>query len=565
MQLIYNLKQDEQLLIEGFTSRRVVNGPGTVFVSPLISRVQRRKGTLLDNRQYIVITNTLTGEKRIERGPKLVFLGADEAILVALKAVTLKEDQYLRIKNRVSGAARIERGPQLLFLNLDDATDVDEDSDDEPQTATTLKEDQYLHVSNRASGVQRLVRGPQLFFPDVNDTVVRTLRAIPLKKDQYVRILNRETGVMRIERGEQSIYLNPNDETLAPPGADAKKEAPDNVRSAVKIDENTAILLRNNATGQFELVTEKGVFFPTADQDIWEIRKRVSLEDHQVMVIKDQTGRYDIRRGTDAARSFFLAPYEEVVPFIWSSGIHKDNRTLRIEALDLRPKFMWYEFEARTQDNVELTLGITFFWQVMSVESMIRTTDDATGDVCSHARSSIIQGVSQVSLERFLADFNNIVRRVVVESRDIFYEERGVVLNAVEVRSIACKDQKTQDVLMEIIQETTNRLNRLQKQESENEVRLRQIAGETEVEQSKGRLIGLQRENELNRAVATGEAEATRIAAFMTGLGNVISDVDKIAIYNLLRKGEVLHDLSLGSAQLYFTPADVNLSIESKK
>jgi len=368
---------------------------------------------------------------------------------------------------------------------------------------------------------------------------------------------------IRVERGEQSVYLNPNDETLALPAPN--KNLPDNIRNAVKIDENTAALLRNVATGQLELVTEKGVFFPTADQDIIEVRKRVSLEDHQVMVIKDQTGRYNIRRGTDEARSFFLDPYQEVVPFIWSTGIHKDTRTLRLETLDLRPKFMWYEFEARTQDNVELTLGITFFWQVVNVEAMISTTDDATGDICSHARSSIIQAVSQVSLERFLADFNNIVRRVVVESGDIFYTDRGVVLNAVEVRSIACKDQKTQNILMEIIQETTNRLNRLQKQESENEVRLRQIAGETEVEQSKERLIGLQRENERNRAMATGEAEAARVASFLSGLGDIISSTDKIAIYNLLRKGEVLHDLSQGTAQLYFTPADVNLSIESKQ
>ncbi len=29
----------------------------------------------------------------------------------------------------------------------------------------------------------------------------------------------------------------------------------------------------------------------------------------------------------------------------------------------------------------------TAFWQILEMESLVRTTDDPTGDVCSHARS----------------------------------------------------------------------------------------------------------------------------------------------------------------------------------
>jgi hypothetical protein len=552
---IYFLRNDEQLLIESPTTRRVVNGPGTVIINSLLNRVQRRKAKLLDNRHYLLIINRLTGEKRMLRGPTLAFLGADDEIGKEFKALTLREDEYLEVKNRVTGAIRIERGPQLFFLG------VDEEASDTPIRALTLKENEYLHVKNRLTGVQRVERGPQLFFPGVNDDVTAELGAIPLRRDQYMRILNNETGVIRIVRGETSVYLEPNEIALAA----ASHEGRHNIHQAVKIDEKTAVLLRDISTGQIALNTEQGVFFPTPYQEIVEVRTRIALEDSQIIVIKDRTGKYRIRRGTDPERSFFLAPYEEIVPFLWSTGIHKDKRALKLDALDLRPKFMWYEFEARTQDNVELTLGITFFWQIVNVEGMLATTDDVTGDICSHARSSIIQAVSQVTLERFLADFNNIVRRVVVESRDPFYTERGVTLNAVEVRSIACKDPKTQDILNEIIQETTNRLNRLQKQESENEVRLRQMAGDTEVEQARARLLELQRENELNQATATGDAEARRLAAYLNGLGDMISIENKIAIFNLLRKGEVLDTISRGSAHVYFTPADVNLSIESRE
>lgn len=503
----YFLKDNEQVLIESLTGRRVINGPGVNFISP-INRVTRRKGLLLTATQYVVVENQLTGEKRIERGPKLYFLGAQEQARGLETARTLGENEYLLIRDEITGEERIEQGPTI-------------------------------------------------YFPSVNDVVVSQLTAITLKKGQYVRILNRKTGAIRVEQGEARVILSPNEEVTGRSGSH------DGIQTAINIDELTAVLIRDLNTGQLSLVTEKGRFVPQPHQEIVSPRKRIVLEDHQAMVIKTQTGRYVIRLGTDAERSFFLDPYAEVVSFAWSAGIHKDSRSLGIEALDLRPKFMWYEFEARTQDNVELVLGITFFWQITDVEAMIRSTDDTTGDICSHARSRIIQAVSQVTLEQVLAQFNVIVGAAVLDEDDPFYRERGSVLHAVEVRAIQCKDEGTQEILNEIIQETTNRLNRLQKQTGENEVRLRQMEGEIEAQQARQRLIELQRANEVNLAAAQGEAESARVAAYLRGIGDSLSDEAKIALFNLLRKGEILHDLSQGSANLYFTPNDVNLSIES--
>jgi regulator of protease activity HflC (stomatin/prohibitin superfamily) len=283
-----------------------------------------------------------------------------------------------------------------------------------------------------------------------------------------------------------------------------------------------------------------------------------------MVVVKDKFGKYTVRRGSDEERAFFLAPYAEMVTFHWSTGIHKDQRALQISRIDLRPKFMWYEFEARTQDNVELVLGITFFWRIVDVEAMVSVTDDTPGDICSHARSAIIQSVSQVTLEQFLAAFNQVVHAAVVEAKDAFYAERGVELNAVEVRSIECKDPDTQSVLQEIIRETTDRINRLQKQESENEVKLRQIQGEIEAEEMTGQLLETRRENVQTAARMEGEGEAVRVQAFFEGLDSGLSPADKVALFNTLRKQEAIEALSAGTAQLYFTPADIDLSIETR-
>src|SRR5262249_51590051 len=158
-------------------------------------------------------------------------------------------------------------------------------------------------------------------------------------------------------------------------------EMVDDVKEGVNIDDKTAVLVRDIVSGQLELITTPQVFVPAPHQIIAQVRQKIRLASHEVVVIKDKSGKYVFRCGTDPEPAFFLDPYSELVEFTWSSGLHKDSRSLKITYFDLRPKFMWYEFEVRTQDNVELILGITFFWEVFDIEAMLRKTDDTPGDV----------------------------------------------------------------------------------------------------------------------------------------------------------------------------------------
>lgn len=169
-----------------------------------------------------------------------------------------------------------------------------------------------------------------------------------------------------------------------------------------------------------------------------------------------------------------------------------------------------------------------------------------------------------MTLEQFLAEFNGIVRQAVLGNEDNFYGERGLQIHGVEVRSIACKDPNTQQILLEIIQETTNRLNMLQKQEGENEVKLKQMQGEIQAEALKGELLELRRQHAEAEALTAGEAEAIKVKAFFEGLGDNLDPADKFAIFNTLRKQDALEAVSAGNAQLYFTPDRVDLTIEAK-
>lgn len=456
---IHFLKDDEQLLIETPTARRVANGPGAVLTPPLAT-ARRRKALVLGPTEYVRLRDTTTGEARNIAGPARCFLGPSEEL-------------------------------------------------------------------EERRGV------------------------IPLKRNQYMRLIDRRSGAIRVERGEQSVLVAPTEEVL---------EAP---REGVNIDALTAALVRDTRGGGLELITAPQVFVPEPHQELVEVRRRIMLENHEAVVVKGRDGAFTIHRGSDAGRSFFLEPYCELVQFRWSSGIHKERRELKLTHLDLRPKFMWYEFEVRTQDNVELQIGLTFFWQIVDVAQMVRTTDDAPGDICSHARSDIIQAVSQVALERFLAAFNEVIGAAVLGDADPFYAERGAALHAVEVRAVTCKDPTTQRILQEIIQETTNRLNRLQHQESENEVRVRQIEGEIGAEELRGRLMEVRRAVEEAAARIAGGAEGERVRAFLAGLGAELPEAEKLAIFQTLRKQEALIALSAGKASLFFTPEDVDLRINA--
>merc|ERR1711881_581782 len=115
------------------------------------------------------------------------------------------------------------------------------------------------------------------------------------------------------------------------------------------------------------------------------------------MVYKDETGKFIHVSGDSRMRNFFLPPFCEVVAQEWSTDLKKEHKKFaKVWKFDVRPSYMKYEFNCRTIDDVM---------------EMIQHTADAPGDVCTHARSMIIQAVSNITLMEFLESFNDIIRR----------------------------------------------------------------------------------------------------------------------------------------------------------
>jgi hypothetical protein len=190
----------------------------------------------------------------------------------------------------------------------------------------------------------------------------------------------------------------------------------------------------------------------------------------------------------------------------------------------------------------------------------------ATGDICNHARSRFIELVSKVTLQEFMLEFNEIAEKVHQKDNSNFYNQRGVRIHSLEVTGYRCAESSTAMILEEIIQETTNRMNRLQKQESENEVQLKQIRGEFEEEKARAELLQIQTDNSNARSKMEGLAEAERVKSFLMDLSNNFPNMEEatmIGMWNTLRKEDALRTISEGNARLYFTPRDANLSIEN--
>jgi len=132
----------------------------------------------------------------------------------------------------------------------------------------------------------------------------------------------------------------------------------------------------------------------------------------------------------------------------WSSGSNPD-KTREVTKLDVREQYMTFDYEVRTSDNVRLRLEGTVFWRIVNVPKMVHATPDPAGDVWHHTRSTLIQAVSQVSLEKFMQGFNGIVMKAFEsEAADSFYHDRGVAVESMEV-STDCRSRKVRTMWLQ--------------------------------------------------------------------------------------------------------------------
>jgi hypothetical protein len=586
-----SLDKTEYILISDKSSGglRVQTGPCLWFPSP--DEVgQKASCVKLSSTEYIWVTDTRNGEQRMVKGPKLWFPGEGhhpgqehpyESASGVKSAIALQDDEYMKLKDMATGERWVQQGKDLVFLkptwNIEGVS-----SRSGVRKAWILKKYEYVRLIDNTTGTVRIARGEAKVFPGPDEELLDEdkMTALDLKVNEYVKVLDQSTGNIRVVTGQKAsepVILGAHDKYL-----DGGRH------KAIEVDDDHAVLVRNKQTGQLRLVTERQLFFPGEHDAIENVQELIKLADHEAMILKDAEGKFHYKYGSKAQKaarrgvddvvvcdeisdegdgpcSFFLPPYHSIVQLCWSRGRRREKRDLYINRFDCRAQYMSFEFNCRTKDNVELVLEGTFFWEVVDLPLMVQKTGDASGDLCNHARSQFIKQVAQVTLQEFMDDLNRISNAVYKEDAP-FYESRGVKVHSLEVTSYSCAQASTSEVLQQIIAETTNRMNRLSQAESENEVNKKRIEGMTAQEELNGKLLEIQQIHAQEEAKVQGIAEANKVVQFLKTLedGGVPNLSDRIDMWRTLRKTDALSAVSQGGATLYYTPNDVNLSIETK-
>eukprot|EP00442_Polarella_glacialis_P052841 CAMPEP_0115096764 /NCGR_PEP_ID=MMETSP0227-20121206/29963_1 /TAXON_ID=89957 /ORGANISM="Polarella glacialis, Strain CCMP 1383" /LENGTH=581 /DNA_ID=CAMNT_0002490651 /DNA_START=55 /DNA_END=1800 /DNA_ORIENTATION=- len=516
---ITDLGPSDQILVKDPAGHWVRQGPfqGVIFTT---YPKEMRQGTLLQPHQYAVVKNQLSGEPRDIDGPKLLFLGPYDKLLKVSQKVVLQDNEYAIVKHSLTGVIRHEEGPTL-------------------------------------------------FHPGVFDTVLRTRSKIVLQKDEYIRMVDGVTGAERVVHGPVNFVPIPLETSI------------NGTKQDLFLNIDLSALLLNRNTGEQRLVVEKGAFAPGPYEEILEVRPLIYVLPHEALVVRNERGQLTVHAGTDAQDglgvSFFLPPYSEIFTMMWSdySSLPADSSSrVLVEKIDVRARKIFYEYEVRTRDNVKMTLEGTIFWQVTNVSKLVLSTADPEGDVWQHARSVLIEAVSNATLSDFMTGFNAIVmdafRR---QAQDGFYLDRGVELQSMEVTRFDCADPATSSILQEIIQETTNRINRLTAQQSENDVKAAALTADILLERQRTELITIKAENERLQAQMAGEATGMQLmkgaATFIGGLNESLPSIaSRVELYKLHEelqsRNKDTYNLASGSAHLFLTPSDLNLRLDTR-
>jgi len=323
------------------------------------------------------------------------------------KCPNLTREEYIMVTEQ-DGLKRIEVGPQLYKPGPYEIIGPE-------RQAIKLTKEQYLVVEDKSTGVKRNEIGPQMFIPGPFDEPGEIQQCYNLAVNEFLRIKD-ENGVLRIERGERRVIPGPLEEVLEEPVwvCEGNRRYVQQMKQqiAVNIDEHNAVLVRDTQSGNLRQYCEHGLFLPGPYEQIVEVQQKIVLQEFERMAYKDETGKLVFVSGDSEMRNFFLPPFCEIVSQDWSVDLRKEHtETQQVWRFDVRPSYMQYEFTCRTVDNVELVVDVSFYWAIVDIQKMIMCTADAPGDICTHARSKIIQSVSNKTLMEFLKDFNEIIRK----------------------------------------------------------------------------------------------------------------------------------------------------------
>merc|ERR1712139_218004 len=147
----------------------------------------------------------------------------------------------MKVLDSKTGVTRVEKGPGVLVLQPTESTVEGK------LKGASLKKEEYVRITDSSTGSVRIERGEQLVFPGPMERMESKQSAWKLRLNEYIKLLDMATGQIRIERGEAIVFPAPTEDTRMWDGFAE-------VRAAVDVNEETAVLVQSKETGQVRLV-----------------------------------------------------------------------------------------------------------------------------------------------------------------------------------------------------------------------------------------------------------------------------------------------------------------------
>merc|ERR1712137_419686 len=120
------------------------------MVIPFIMKAKVRQATLLEELDYVVVTDSLSGVQRTEAGPKLVFISAYETVVFKSQKHVLEKDEYIKVRDSKNGEVRVVQGPCVFVPTPTESTP------DGKQRGVSLEKHEYVRITDTTTGVVRI-------------------------------------------------------------------------------------------------------------------------------------------------------------------------------------------------------------------------------------------------------------------------------------------------------------------------------------------------------------------------------------------------------------------------
>jgi len=298
--------------------------------------------------------------------------------------------------------------------------------------------------TKRKPGDHWMIVGPLEYIPRVEVEVVERRSAIPLDKNEGIYVRNTQTGEVRLVRGP-SVYL------LSPEEALWEKELP------VVVEQ---LLLRDPVLDRFNDGT-KTLEKPALKRDKSRaVTFRVSQGAAcQVFDFKQSKAR--VVFGPDLV---MLEPDEGFTVLSLSGGRPKRAKMHESLALLLGPDFMVDVITVETSDHAQLRLQLAYNWyfdiqnKSTDVASKLFQVPDYVGDACNSIASRIRGVVAGVRFEVFHKNQALIIRDAVFGStqegkpQELRFPANNLVVTNIDIQSVEPVDEQTRLSLQRSVQ-----------------------------------------------------------------------------------------------------------------